>query len=99
MHYLAFFLLGIFAAAVLRRSTTQPAVLAGAFLLFVAFEVGFLVLSTVLPASRALGLPSWALVSVANLLAAITMGVYLWRANPGLGSNVDRALSGRDAPA
>lgn len=95
-HYTAFILAGILAAAILRRSTAQPAILAGAFLLFIVFEVGFLVLTTVLPASRALGLPSWALVSVANLLAAIAMGAYLWRSNPGFGARLDRVLSGRD---
>lgn len=95
-HYAAFFLIGILAAAILRRSATQPAILAGAFLLFVVFEVGFLILTTVLPGSRALGLPSWALVSVANLLAAASMGAYLWRAHSGLGVNLDRVLGGRD---
>lgn len=96
VHYAAFSLVGIVAATILRRSATQPAVLAGAFLLFVVFEVGFLILSTALPASRTLGLPSWALVSVANLLAAVAMGVYLWRAHPGLGASLDRVLSGND---
>lgn len=96
VHYIAFFVAGIFAALILRRSATQPAILAGAFLLFVVFEVGFFVLTTVLPESRALGLPSWALVSVANLLAAGAMGVYLWRAHPRLGAALDRVLSGRE---
>lgn len=96
MHYIAFFVAGILAALILRRSATQPAVLAGAFLLFVVFEVGFFVLTTALPESRTLGLPSWALVSVANLLAAGAMGVYLWRAHPRLGTELDRVLSGRD---
>ena len=99
VHYIAFFVAGVFAALILRRSATQPAILAGAFLLFVVFEAGFFVLTTVLPESRALGLPSWALVSVANLLAAGAMGVYLWRTHPRLGAELDRVLSGRDGVA
>lgn len=97
VHYAAFLVVGILAALILRRSDSHPAVLAGAFLLFVVFEVGFLVLTTALPESRALGLPSWTLVSIANVLAAITMGGYLWRAHPRLRGNLDRALGGRDA--
>lgn len=96
VHYGAFFAAGILAAAILRRSETQPAILAGAFLLFVIFEVGFLVLTAILPESRALGLPSWALVSVGNVLAAAAMGTYLWRAHPNLGRQLDSVLGGRD---
>ena len=96
VHYAAFFAVGMLAAAILRRSDSQPAILAGAFLLFVIFEVGFLVLSAVLPESRALGLPSWTLVSVGNLLAAAAMGAYLWRAHPDLGRQLGNVLGGRD---
>lgn len=96
VHYGAFFAVGILAAAILRRSDSQPAVLAGAFLLFVVFEVGFLVLTAVLPESRTLGLPSWALVSVGNLLAAAAMGTYLWRAHPNLGRRLGSVLGGHD---
>jgi len=97
-HYAAFLVVGVVAALILRRADTQPSVLAGAFLLFVVFEVGFLVLTTILPASRALGLPSWLLVSTGNVIAAAAMGAYLWRSHPLLTRHLDRALSGRDAP-
>lgn len=40
-HYVAFALVGIAAAMVARRAEQQPALLAGAFLLFVVFEAGF----------------------------------------------------------
>lgn len=68
--------------------------LAGGFLLFVVLELGFLVLTTALPASRAIGLPSWLLVSIANLVAAAAMGAYLWRAHPLVAGQLDRALGG-----
>lgn len=97
-HYAAFLVVGLAAALVLRRSDTQPAVLAGAFLLFVVFEVGFLVLTTIIPESRALGLPSWLLVSIGNVIAAVAMGAYLWRSHPLLTRHLDSALSGRDSP-
>jgi len=93
-HYAVFALVGILAALVLRRAETQPTVLAGAFLLFVAFELGFLVLTVALPQSRAIGLPSWLLVSIGNLAAAAAMGVYLWRSHPALTHQLDRALGG-----
>ena len=98
-HYLAFMVAGLVAAVIVRRADSQPAILAGAFLLFVAFEVGFLVLTTVLPQSRAVGLPSWILSSVANVLAALAMGRFLWRSHPLLGRHFDHALGGRDGPA
>lgn len=94
VHYGAFIAVGILAALILRRAETQPAILAGAFLLFVVFEAGFLILTTVLPESRALGLPSWALVSIGNLLAAIAMGTYLWRTHPLLGGQLEHVLGG-----
>lgn len=96
-HYAAFFVIGVIAALILRRAETHPSVLAGAFLLFVVFELGFLVLTAILPQSRALGLPSWLLVSVGNIIAAISMGAYLWRSYPMVTRHLDRALSGRDA--
>lgn len=98
-HYAAFIIAGIAVAAILRRADSHPALLAGAFLLFVVFEAGFLVLTTVLPASRAVGLPSWLLISVANILAALAMGAFLWRSHPALGRQLDHALSGRENPS
>src|SRR5215218_1157306 len=36
----------------------------------------------------------WAQVATGNLIAAIVMGVYMWRTHPGLGRNLKHALSG-----
>lgn len=49
-----------------------------------------------LPQSRAMGLPSWLLISVGNILAALAMGWFLWHSHPLLGRQLDHALSGRD---
>lgn len=95
-HYAAFLLVGVVAALILRRADTQPSVLAGAFLLFIVFEVGFFVLTAIIPRPPGFGLPSWLLISIGNIIAAVTMGAYLWRSHPLLTRHLDRALSGRD---
>jgi hypothetical protein len=95
-HYVAFILVAWIAALILHAAERQPAVLAGALMLFVAFELGFIVLSSVL--SRYTGFQAmqpWA-VAAGNLIAAAAMGLYLWKAHPQLRGNFDSALSGRD---
>jgi TRAP-type C4-dicarboxylate transport system permease small subunit len=70
-------------------------VIAGAFILFVVFEAGFYVITSLLAQSQTLGLPSWYMVVAGNLIASLVMGMYLWRAYPRLRSDIDAALSGR----
>lgn len=95
-HYFAFLAVGVVAALVLRQAEREPSLLAGAFLLFAVFEVGFYLLTAIIAESPSLGLSAWYLVAGGNLLAAIVMGIYLWRAHPRLGSQLDHALSGRE---
>ena len=95
-HYAGFILVGCVAALVLRRAESQPSLLAGAFLLFAVFELGFYFLTALIAEATSLGMAAWYLVAGGNLLAAIVMGVYLWRAHPGLGTRLDHALSGRE---
>lgn len=94
VHYAAFAVVGVLAALMLRRADRHPAILAGAFILFVVFEIGFLSLTAAISDSPTLGVPSWMLVSVGNIIAAIVMGVYFWRVHPGLGGRIDSALGG-----
>ena len=94
VHYLAFALVGIVAAAVVRAGETEPSVLAGALILFVAIEIGFYGLTALLSETAQLGNLAWYQIGLANLLAALVMGVYLWRANPALGRTLDHALQG-----
>ena len=98
-HYFAFLLVGIIAAVVLRHAEREPSLLAGAFLLFAVFEIGFYLLTALLAESSSIGMAAWYLVAGGNLLAALAMGIYLWRSHPGLGARLDQALSGRDSNA
>ena len=95
-HFAAFIVVGIAASTILRRSESQPSILAGAFLLFVIFEGGFFLLLIVLTSqSQRLGTPAWYMVSIGNLLAAAVMGWFLWRRYPALRARTDAVLGGR----
>ena len=93
-HYAAFILVGILAAAVVRAGEREPSLLAGALILFVAFEIGFYGITALLSETDALGNLAWYQIGLANLVAALVMGVYLWRSNPALGRTLDHALQG-----
>jgi hypothetical protein len=95
-HYAAFFVVGIVAVVIVHEAEHEAAVLAGALILFVAFEVGSYGLIALLAQSRALGQAAWLQVGIANLLAAATMGTYLWRTHPGLKEEFVHALSGEE---
>jgi hypothetical protein len=75
---------------------TQPSVLAGAMMLFVAFEIGFYGLSAALSESPFLGALGWAEVATGNLIAALVMGAYMWRTHPELKMELQHALSGSE---
>jgi len=95
-HYLAFIIVGIVAAAIVRAGEREPGLLAGALILFVAIEIGFYGLTALLAQTHALGSLAWYQIGLANLLAAAVMGTYLWRRNPALGRGLDYALQGRE---
>jgi heme/copper-type cytochrome/quinol oxidase subunit 4 len=95
VHFLAFAVVGVLAAAVLRRSERQPSVLAGALLLFAVFEAGFFMFTLLMAQSNKLGMPAWYLVATGNLIAAVVMGTYLWRVHPNLRGRGESVLSGR----
>jgi hypothetical protein len=94
-HYAAFILSGIIATAIIHAGRQQSAVLAGALILFVAFELGFYGLTALLSES-ALGSLAWYQIGAANLIATLLMGAYLWRIHPSLGRRLDFALGGRE---
>lgn len=98
-HYAAFIVAGIIAAAIIRVGRRQAAILAGALILFVVFEIGFYGFTALLSESAALGTLAWFQVGIANLIATALMGIYFWRGHPGLGTHLDFALSGRDEHA
>ena len=92
-HYAAFVGAASLAAGFIHWGEKVPAVLAGAFVLFVIIEFGFYLMTQIL--TPTFGGLSAIQVSVGNLIAAAVMGTYLWRAHPGLKSGLDTALSGR----
>ena len=95
-HYAAFVGVGLLASVIVHWAQTQPAVLAGAMMLFVAFEIGFYGLSAALRESPGLGSIGGWLVASGNLLAALVMGGYLWRTHPELRAELAHALSGAE---
>ena len=94
-HYAAFMLVGVVMAKLVHMSARTPAILAGFLLVFVAFELGAIGLTTLLTESR-LGGMAWYQIFIANLLAAGGMFWFMWQRHPGLKGDIDRALTGTD---
>jgi hypothetical protein len=95
-HYVAFMLAGLLLSVIVDWALTEPSVLAGAMMLFVAFEIGFYALSAALQESPFLGALGWGQVASGNLIAALAMGTYMWRTHPELKSEFSYALGGRE---
>ena len=92
-HYASFTLVGIIAVVLVHAGERTPSVLAGSMILFVAFELGFYGLVAMLQESI-LGNFAWYQILAGNLLAALLMGTYLWRAHPAMRDGLVRALEG-----
>jgi hypothetical protein len=92
-HFAAFMVVGLIFAWVVNASERTPSAFIGFAGLFVIFEIGWLGWTAVL-AQGQFGTLSWLQVFLANLIAAGSMGWYLWRQHPGLAKRVDRALAG-----
>ena len=95
-HYAAFIGAGLLVSVIIHWAQTSPTVLAGAMMLFVAFEIGFYGLSAALQESPFLGALGWAQVATGNLIAAVVMGTYMWRTHPELKAELDYALAGEE---
>src|SRR6478609_4864209 len=91
---MAFVGAGLLVSVIVHWAQTSPTVLAGAMMLFVAFEIGFYGLSSALAESPFFGALGWAQVATGNLIAAIVMGIYMWRTHPELGRELNHALGG-----
>jgi hypothetical protein len=94
-HYVVFAIVGIILATVVHQSARTPAVLAGALIAFVAFELGAIGLTALLTETR-LGGMAWYQVFLANLVATLLMFWFMWRRHPTLRADLDRALTGTD---
>ena len=93
-HVLAFMLSGVIVSAVVNGAESEPSLLFGLLILFVAFELGWYGLTAILSREEAYGSLAWYQVMVANLIAATTMGVYLYRRHPALASRAAHAVAG-----
>jgi hypothetical protein len=91
-HYAAFIAVGIVAAIGVGWARTEPSVLIGFVILFAAVEVGFYGFVAVLAQASDLRALAWYQVMLGNLIAAIGMGLYLWRSHPQLHEQLRHAL-------
>jgi hypothetical protein len=91
-HFAVFIGIGILAAYLVHRAESNPSILAGVLILFVAFEVGFYGWTALLTENW--GNFAWWQVMAANLIAATVMGSYLWRRHPQLRHSLTYALEG-----
>ena len=94
LHYLAFGLLGIVAAAIVHRSRAEPTILAAALLVFVVAEAGFYLFMVALNAGELFGPFGWWQITGANLLGSALIAWWLWRSHPGLRGAFRRGLTG-----
>ncbi len=95
-HYLAFIIMGIIVASVAHAARRTPSILAGFLILFVAFEIGFHGLVSMLSINTDLEGLAWIQIMVANLIASVVMFYYMWSRHPELGREFEQALSGND---
>ena len=96
-HYAAFAVAGLIGATVMNNAEEEPSVLIGFFILFIAFEFGWYGLSAILARSEYFGQLAWYQVFLANLIAAGTIGTYLFRRHPGLASRFAHSLAGEES--
>jgi hypothetical protein len=95
-HYVAFCAAGILLTVVIHQAAVESSILAGFLILFVAFEIGFYGFTALLSQRELLGDLAWYHIGIGNLLAAATMGTYLWRTHPELGPEFAHALGGSE---
>jgi hypothetical protein len=93
-HYAAFGVVGIVAVMLIHAAERQPAVLAGCFLLFVMFEIGFHGVVALMEEVSSLRGLAWYQIMAGNLVASGLMGGYLWRTHPELREELRHALDG-----
>ncbi len=92
-HFIAFLLLALVAAVLVRLSAEQAAVRFALLVLFVAFELCFYVVINVVSDDAVTLFPLWT-VLIANLLAAGVMASYFWRRYPEIRSALREAPFG-----
>jgi hypothetical protein len=96
-HYGAFSIIGILVTRIVHAARRTPAVLAGFLILFVAFEIGFYGLTSMLSVYTELAGLAWLQIMLANLIASFVMLYYMWVRHPELTREFQQALEGTDA--
>ncbi len=89
-HYAMFVGIGLLFAWVINMAERVPSALIGFFGLFVAFEVGWIGWTTVL--AQGFGELTFYQVFIANLIAAASMGYYMYRQHPALPGKVRQVM-------
>ena len=95
LHVASFMAVGFIAAYLATHAERNGVVILGAVLLFVTFETLFLGLSAIAASWLLAALNGWTILG-ANLVAAVAMGWYLWRAHPGLRAQLGSQVEERD---
>lgn len=92
-HYAAFIGSGLIASRVVHRAEEEPSVLITFTLLFIIFELGFYGIAATLAETHMRSL-AWYQIAAGNVLAALLMGVYLYRTHPALRQEFAHAMEG-----
>jgi hypothetical protein len=79
VHYALFMAIGVAATYATNAAEVKPSKLTGFAALFVALELGILTLVAVLVRSPLFGPIAWWQFGIANVVAAWSMGMYIWR--------------------
>lgn len=98
-HCAAFVGVGVLSSLVIHHAGNDPSILLGFVIVFVAVEVAFLAFVVLLEQATDLRTLAWYQVTIGNILAAGSMGYYLWRAHSELAGQFEHALDDPDAAA
>lgn len=90
VHVAAFMVVGFSVAAIVEQAEEHPSLLLALMLLFVTFETMVIGLIAIV-AAWLLDLLAWWGIAVGNVVAAIAMGLYLWKRHPRLRGELGRA--------
>jgi uncharacterized membrane protein YphA (DoxX/SURF4 family) len=91
-HFAAFMLVGLIASLIVYLAATEPSILLGFVVLFVATEIGFYGFTGLLHEASSLKSLAWYQVMLGNLIAAAAMGYYFWRTHRELGDEFRHSL-------
>jgi hypothetical protein len=95
-HVTAFVSVGLLVSYIVHRAKQDDSILVVSLILFVAFELGFYGLVALLSQHRLIGSLAWYQVLAGNLIAALSMGLYMWRTHPELEREFKHALVGEE---